>query len=810
METIVVSARKYFNQIHNGNNFSANGSNYATHLLGSVGERVKCVIDFSVAWSARAVDGVVFTTANLGGGVFSVTRNYGSFLDDGLKIGDTTDFYSYDHALMICTGGTITYISDTVIYITGTYSYANYGFFYDAEIHGTTALTAGKYYYGIVGNNDSATFSSAIEGSDQGFYGQGFDSGPVTLDELGNIVSWQFGDIVTIDRTGTSGYTQLFTLTHEFVILPFYLDGQEADMEAGIAPSYLSGANSLKHVFKVELSSAISNPNTIHTFTDSQTLGEVSWFNERFNGLQNLEYSYTAPIYQEVTSGDSCDGLLVGGNTLVELELYSETGAFSSGDTAFVLGLFRLSTESQYEPSASNEGDANFIYETLRQVVDDSPVTGTIINNLSIVLNSASAVTLSAEIDLSGVTVTENEKYGLFVICQEFSTSTPISDHVALLVDVKNFDKFADTSGLLTFEQVRLWHHYQDSSVGSGRTNFKGWVEDGFLAYAQAVVKYSPYPDAAINFVRGKIIAINTADETEFELDAFNFDLSQVVTVGGVQQINVTQPRQYKLASGDQFLDARIEMGSGTLTAHVYDIYIPFKMRYEDWIANVNAATEFFNSAKPKNNLNYKASNYSNGQEDFNIVVVFEVGMDNGDGEITTYRAVMPDFEVYDYEEDGNTPAHWTAEIQTFTSGGGTNLGGAILETANTLVKAVFTHYTAAINVNNAWGVIRIEELNGGQNAIRELSSIWSAPSNNILVPESGETATKITSGTNTVTLSCEIDFTQLDPTKTYVLSARFGGLEKLAAATESIKGRMGSSDVIFITGDGKVIVKEP
>ena len=107
-----VTLREFRYEIKNGSSFTDNPTDFSSNLIGSTQERVQATTRVRVIWTARANAGDIFTiNAN------TLTRQSGSFIDDGFTIGDTIDILEQN--VFKATGVVITTIPDTVIVFTG-------------------------------------------------------------------------------------------------------------------------------------------------------------------------------------------------------------------------------------------------------------------------------------------------------------------------------------------------------------------------------------------------------------------------------------------------------------------------------------------------------------------------------------------------------------------------------------------------------------------------------------------------------------------------------------------------------------------
>jgi hypothetical protein len=134
---------------------------------------------------------------------------------------------------------------------------------------------------------------------------------------------------------------------------------------------------------------------------------------------------------------------------------------------------------------------------------------------------------------------------------------------------------------------------------------------------------------------------------------------------------------------------------------------------------------------------------------------------------------------------------------------------GLILENENTIVEAEFTPLTGTGSLLNPWAVLRIENLNAGYNSIFELSSVTGRGqlSNSPLIPLNTFTKAVIQQGA-TVKVYGLIDFTKVNASDIYKISARLGGVQ-FGGSAEALRSESILSDEIFIIESGEILRTE-
>jgi hypothetical protein len=210
-------------------------------------------------------------------------------------------------------------------------------------------------------------------------------------------------------------------------------------------------------------------------------------------------------------------------------------------------------------------------------------------------------------------------------------------------------------------------------------------------------------------------------------------------------------------------------------------LYYPFRLRWEDWLKNLNIPGDFYNVSELNNGLNnnWAPKDYFNS---WRLYYAVQLRVNRGGTIINTKNRFQ--FLQSDYDES----AIYSGEITHYKSNGtdslfiGVNGDGvrenAIMPSEYTWVKALFTLSDPMGDVGDItkfYGVIRMEEFQGaGSTSADMMSSVLANETAvNKLIPLAGETGTKLTKVSDTEILAeCLIDYTKLDITKTYKTSA--------------------------------------
>jgi hypothetical protein len=771
---LITTDRKFFTQYKNGDTFASSTTDFTTNLACEVGEKIKLVTQLQVSWYFQCSTANQVDWEDMGSNLYRFRKqNLQSWTVDGFSEGDTVELVAT--STVTATLATLTpewmylqFASPISADSSGTYT--------TPRFNGQTSLTALIYKFGLVDNNDNYNSTSFVTGNTQSYYASGLVvSTPQNMTSQGQYKDWVTGSMTCEKLVSADANVQKFEVSH-ILKVPYYQDGELSNLEDNVIPDWLTGLASLKYTCEYELMTALSNPNTSKKAIDQNNLGSLGWFNENFNGFEN-DYAIDSITYED-TAANSASGLIVDSETVVKITVSKISGAFVATDKIGLMVSY-LPDVNEYQNTTTSFDD-NFMYENAYRLANGISTSGTIINSIKADLVSGDILitaniehTAAQKITLSGKA---SPSFLLGVNVGDITKTNANSDRVMLIAGVGEYDKSADIPGLITLNDFRFFSEDEEIGVDAGSTDYVGWNEDGIACTFDFDLDLNK--SALINTLDIKLLAYNTVTGAYFELDNYSYDINSTVISSGVQQLNLTDTRGYTLASGSQFNDVSISVGSQAAGIQNYTGTFSQKISWQDWINNLNADTVFYDSAKPNNNLNYKASNYSM-LNDYEIKIGLYA---NVFGENTTlnttgntdYLMLTPNIDIYDWDLDWNVSPEWTATIETFDESETNNLGGEILTDGNnTLVKTTFVNNLSPItSIYDFWSMHRVQEQNGLYNNA-ELSSINLPPSGQLPIPVPPATLLDMSIvGADVVTKSL-IDGSTLDPNKTYRLSSR-------------------------------------
>jgi len=776
---------KYYNQFNNGENFDQNLADYTYNLVGNVGDRIKVIQQVAVWWISDS-DAVNPFEITLAGN--TLQRSAGSFVNDGFIVGDIIELRDIGGASNIFVDRNIVSMTATEITFDG--AAVGLGSYTNARLYGKTPLTSCRFKFGLIENSEPTNFVSKIDGiAEQAYTNAAITGVAQPMDALTGVNSWkESSDSVTIKSLGApapqnQNYAQSFEIEHIFMILPYYLDGELTNLQTLVAPVLFTTTNSLKYVFSCDFNTSLSNPNGTKDITVDDVLGSVGWYNESLNGNANF-YNVRSLVYTNQDTLQVVSQINSQQKTKVEFDVTSAQATFTA-NTNLVVSISLLPDLAEYQQN-NNTIDENFLLDDAYTTVDTPFVDSSIITNYTAVLNNAAEISVAFDVDylLADQPRLENHYYVISVSTCDEALSGQNTDRVNQKVDVQLFEYNPDITDLIWIDKINHFaHDVDDTDPANAFDNYVGWIEDGF----EIKVPFELNNDlnAKLKILKVHLSAFNPTTDNRFDLQTYNFNLSGGVLINQAPlnpyiAFNLQTTRGFELVNGSQFNKAElVTLGPGLrgpINVDQYELTLGLKANMEEWIAQPDADTVFYDVNEPENGLNKKASRYSL-QEGYEIVVTVEADVQVGFGFfninpiITNYLFLSQPHSYYDYDLDNNGTPAWSVNIVTFDESGA-NTSGILKTTENTTVKATFTPLSGVTSLVDPYAIIRLNPVGGNINTILELSSLRESIIGNILIPLAGESYTKITDDGLTVLVECLIDGTLLDDSIDYLLTA--------------------------------------
>jgi hypothetical protein len=316
-------------------------------------------------------------------------------------------------------------------------------------------------------------------------------------------------------------------------------------------------------------------------------------------------------VYIDDATGLEVDKLIVGGVTNVSLNINSEDDIFIS-ETPVIVGHTAVVGSDEYANSP-NEYSTVWSDNQSYTTTDKAEVSDDIIKNYTAVINTLSQVGISCKVDLTSTDLknrlSENQDYLLYYIIKDPSKTVDQGGKVTGRINVNFYNKDNDVPGLFDFDTFDQYPHPYEFTQGvtSGFTNAKTFNESGMMSNGRFWVLNS----AELNELKFDIVISKFSDNSWDSLRTLTIDLSDQVTVNGIQQIELDTTRGYILKEGDIFNYLKITTDNNNGLKQYYNIQVGYKIPWQSWLENKDAPKSFYNKEKSFNGLNQKTSNYS-------------------------------------------------------------------------------------------------------------------------------------------------------------------------------------------------------
>lgn len=793
---IQLISRKFFCEWANGTTFASNTSDFATHLKGSVGEKIKFVSRVRAALIAIADQSNQFEIIN--GNI--LRRTQGSWIEDGFQAGQNVTFIQ-DYTGIPSTNlpsveftGTISALSHSEILFTA--SIGSAGAKSDHALVCTDKFDGLIYKFGLIENNEAESYISPYTNDIQGYYYGSIDTTTPTEHTMvvsgGNTASksWYSGDatvkyISSSDPLSLSvSYLHEYEITQIFVINPLFLESFVDNYTDETQPDNFIGNNTIKHICSYEFRYDLTNPNTSVRIVDSGNLGNVGWFGENYNGFNGI-YSISDVAYVDTLSATSVDALQLKRKTTVSGRLNGSGFTNTSKVGAYFHWCAPLSIYADKQDTFNE----TFLWDSIIGTMSSGTyeVSGSDrIKRFELTYVSASRIDFEMDIEFSDDEIelinpdllsSVSDRY--FIGIQAGNTNaTDTSDKVINQVDCNVFDVDLDVENLCRFENQRFYSHELDEDTG-GHTDYKGWKQDGVL-FASSIILNKAL-ESNLKALSVRLVAYNTVTSETFDIQKYNVSIADLVVVNAVptyQRLEFDNTRGFLLASEDQFNQVYLFFNNPANDEQEIELKIGLKFDWQSWIKLADADTVFYSSSLDSNGMGKDASRYSMN-ENYVIRLLIDADCKQTSEVATRYTDMSPNLDIYGWGLDGNDPENWSQVIETFDLDDN-DLGGAVLENADTKFKITWTPQSGSTSdFDNQWAIHRIEADGAvGYSAIDELSSIRDSRVGNKLKPLTGETYLKITDNGTSIETECLIDFTKLSPGVQYNLSGRLGRIK--------------------------------
>lgn len=770
----IITERKFYNQLANGSDFTSNTGVYDTYYKANACELTKAVFTFRISWTSAAS---VSDNFEIVSGV--LTREIGSFIEDGFIAGDTVDIFNggtvihSDEVISAVTDSQIVFVDNTI----------NEAASDQLSIKGKTALTGFRFGFNLLDNGDSFSPDNLQDGATMGWSADSVGAGSprstafVDGDYIGSPITGQTGSFKIKFVQDIDAYTQEFQFEHIFRNFPYYL-ADESGTFATSNISLLSGANCFKYAFDLKAGGASSqNPNEFKQVLEDSHLGNSGGFDETFNGnladfaLESISLTdnATAAVVSEIDVLNDTD---------VQIEINSPTSVDLDDAHPIVLFFCKLPEDSDID--TTQDFETNWVFDSVVTTRGAGAVSGTILKNVLLTAGSPATdqLVLNFTTQFAAAQSDEfNEGDNYLIAVAVADVNNPLTVRTTIKAKFGEIVKSSDVSGLFETQDFGYYRHDMEAGVDTPFTSYSGWIEDAALLEYRFNLDIALTP--LIEKLRVKLVAYDTTDDSYFDIQSQEFDFSSAPISGNTQQLYLNESAGLNLDSSDQFNIVSLDLDGTSGTKQIYKLLYPFRLNYEDYLPLSGVDGVFFDNTLLNNGLNKKINRYD-GASSYEVRHIIEADVLDANGVSTTYRELLPYMEVQNYEDDDGINLFSAFNLQIMTLGGTQLPDNQISKNQDNLIRATFT-FTTSVSPSLVYhGIIRLEEYqNGGIKAIEEASTVFTIPSGQILQPKSGQTKTTITNDGSELVLECIIPESKaknLSDGSTFSISARVMG----------------------------------
>ncbi len=770
--SLLITSRKFFSSLRNGDDFSLDTGDFATHPKGFIQGLKRADYTLQLSWESTADITNLFdytNTQNL------IERQSGSWLDDDWSIGDT--FHEFQAGVKTTFEGTITNLTDLELFYSidaGVPLTDAGGPYSDVELRGTTAKTAMVFKYGLIENDDTVNYNNAFTGTEQFFKVDGLTGVLKTATADGGEPLWKTGKLQVLTNGFISTYVQEYEIEHVFRVVPYHLEGETFGDPLGD----FAGESSPTYVTNFEIRTVLSDPNTAVVAEDSLLLGNYGTYGENRNGGLST-YGFKDLVYTNEDTAIVTTGIEKSAVTKIEFTLTSDNGTLVTAATRYVFYVSKLPTDAEYTDQTGNY-DEIWLSDSHSVVIGSAVAFGGIITNLNSSLIDANNVAIEVILEYSTAQqalIEEGAEFLISVSVEDQTTTVDTSDEEIVEIDRDEYVINADIPGLWAYTEVVHYPHTFEKTT-AGFTDYKGWIEDGILT--KFTGELSLDLDALLDSMTFRLVAFNPTTEEFFELQNFVYVFNSVFTQDGgftTQQITLDTTRGFNLNVDDQFNEVTLTGLARSGNRQPIEGTIAWKANWQDWLALDGADTVFYDAAEENDGLNNNISRYSL-KEGYEIRIFLEAGITEGNS-VTTYRHKSNTINLLNRDEAPPLDPGWTATVETFNEAGtisfGVGIDAGISRDANTLYRTTWAKGIAPIPALPQTAAHRIQEIDGTFNNW-ELSTFRDPPPNNLLIPKDGEdflVFVGFTANDLTFVTECLIDHTRLEDDRCYGVGYR-------------------------------------
>ena len=561
--SVKVVNRDYYFQLSNGDTFGTDLTNKSDHFSGAVQESVKAVLDVEIYTLLQLTD---WTYKLDGSGGSMILQESIDFADEDfheggimmLTIGASTTIYNL----------AITYAGKGELRLDGLLGALIEGVNAGDSAEGdwlrlSTRPDALKYSFGLVGQNESASYESKLTDINNtflfegltGIFQEGISQGEIKGGVSGICRAKYVGQLNDyIPPVGVKVYTTVFQyqIELEFLILPFHQDGELSNISNLIAPSLFLGDATLKHISKFDFREDLNDPNTSRIGEDEGNLGSIAWFNESFNGLPS-DYSITDVSYED-NAANSMQAIEIGGATeatdytLVRFSINSASASLAVS-MPIVVNISMLPELDEYNVS-KDDFQNTWVFDNVRTVGVE---TSGVILKPSYTFVSASKIDVAVKVfypESARERIYEDENYLLSVLVANNALDVNESGKVQLIIAQGQIFIDTDIAGLFSVPKLNVFTHGQTLDDTPTQDAIL-WNEDGIMI-GYDILLTDPV-NTSLESLEVNLIAEDSETGDSFIIQRNNIDLSTLEIIEGILHISHDKRRGFPLNIDDIF-----------------------------------------------------------------------------------------------------------------------------------------------------------------------------------------------------------------------------------------------------------------
>jgi len=782
--------RDFFSEYRNGPTFAV--GNPTLRIQGNVGDlcRLSEIIVVEIVVNEFEAVSMTYDSSGVAGKITSGLN----FEQEGLFVGALIDIIQGTN-VWPSTVTSVTGFGNTVVLFTKAGVDLEDGPNTNVIIRVKTAPVSVQYKYGLIKDTIAgvtpSNYASPLDGNIQGYYNNAVTALFTDMIRLGSPAkSWDMSQDIKIKFNGSTpdDYFHTFEIQHDFR-LPFWREEEIDNLTALVNPNELLGVNTYKYANGYFLGNTAS---LFGKFEQLGAVGNVGYFNENYNGFENI-FNLSAFAISNSLSTGKLEATVV--NTV--------TGTITASVPAFnapqqlIVGHALLATSETYSDSSDIFNNV-FLIDTLSQDSGAGAVASSIIKAFTVTFTDSQNIDFSFTVEFSVVQKSQISAILNSLLWFTIGDET-LSENEENQVNLRVTDLYSfntDVTGLITVPQPDL---YDSFSAYSGPRKFsdrKLWDAD-FLPYKWQfrLTQFADGSFTQISSINSKLVMENGSGG-KFTLFSkpLPVAISGFVESGGFIYtiLNNTVIDNPKFPSTDAINITNVISNppfAGAFQVIRIQSSLP-RITWRDWIANSDIPAEFFDESEANDGLNNLTSIKQTGPWfpilELEVIVTKFVP---GDGffalegigtfeveSITTYNLQSDHLDVAALNVDPG--AIWSGSPKIFDL-----LGSEItkIETNSTdTIKAIGDHSLGLLPVGDLWGEIFI--IKDG-----DLGTVWALHSdrdwtneNNPLLPTdtlaTGNTQfVEVVSEVDKVTLICQTSIINIQLGPEYWIYARIG-----------------------------------